>query len=37
MGGIGGIPLVGSVIVGVIGAVILVYLVRLVSNANFAR
>ena len=37
LGGIGGIPLVGSIIVGVIGAVILVYVVRLVSNANFAR
>jgi len=35
--GIGGIPLVGDILVGIIGAVILVYLVRLVGDRNFGR
>jgi uncharacterized membrane protein YeaQ/YmgE (transglycosylase-associated protein family) len=37
LGGIAHIPLLGSIVVGVIGAVIVVYLVRLVANAEFAR
>jgi uncharacterized membrane protein YeaQ/YmgE (transglycosylase-associated protein family) len=37
IGGIGGIPLVGDILVGIIGAVILVYLVRLVGDRNFGR
>jgi uncharacterized membrane protein YeaQ/YmgE (transglycosylase-associated protein family) len=37
LGGISGIPLVGSLIVGIIGAVLFVFLVRLVRNENFAR
>jgi uncharacterized membrane protein YeaQ/YmgE (transglycosylase-associated protein family) len=37
LGGIGDIPLIGGILVGVIGAVIFVWLVRLVRNENFAR
>ena len=37
LGGIGSIPLVGSLLVGVVGAVLFVFLVRLVRNENFAR
>jgi len=37
LGGLNNIPVLGSLIVGVIGAVIVVYLVRLVHDANFAR
>lgn len=36
LGGVGSIPLVGGIIVGVIGAVILVWLVRLLGNKRFA-
>src|SRR5574341_978557 len=37
LGGLNNIPVLGSLIVGVIGAVIVVYLVRLVHDASFAR
>jgi len=37
LGGIGNIPLVGSLLVGIIGAVIFVFIVRLVRNEDFAR
>lgn len=36
VGGIGNIPLIGGIIVGVIGAVILVWLVRQFADRNFA-
>jgi uncharacterized membrane protein YeaQ/YmgE (transglycosylase-associated protein family) len=36
LGGLSHIPLVGSLIVGVIGAIIFVYLVRLFKDAQFA-
>lgn len=37
LGWIGDIWLVGNVIVGVVGAIILVYIVRAVGNRNFGR
>ena len=37
LGWIGDIWIVGNVVVGIIGAVILVYVVRLVGNRNFGR
>ncbi len=37
LGGIGHIWLVGNIIVGVIGAVIVVWLIRTVADSNFAR
>lgn len=37
LGGIGNVWLVGNVIVGVIGAVLLVWGIRFVANSNFAR
>ena len=36
VGGIGNIPLIGGILVGVIGAVILVWLVRQFADRNFA-
>ncbi len=36
VGGIGNIPLIGGILVGVIGAVILVWLVRQFGDRNFA-
>lgn len=36
MGGIGQIPLIGGILVGIIGAVILVWLIRLLGNRGFA-
>ncbi|MBZ0298264.1 MAG: GlsB/YeaQ/YmgE family stress response membrane protein [Anaerolineae bacterium] len=36
LGGIGHIPLIGGILVGVIGAVILVWLLRLLGNRDFA-
>lgn len=35
--GIGGIPLVGDILVGIIGAVVLVYVVRFFGNRDFGR
>jgi uncharacterized membrane protein YeaQ/YmgE (transglycosylase-associated protein family) len=37
LGGIGSIWLVGNIIVGVIGAVIVVWLIRTLADRNFAR
>lgn len=37
LGGIGHIWLVGNIIVGVIGAVIVVWLIRTIADNNFAR
>ncbi len=37
LGWIGDIWLVGNVLVGIVGAVVLVYIVRMVGNRNFGR
>ena len=37
LGGIGQFPLVGGILVGIIGAVILVWLLRLLGSRDFAR
>ena len=37
LGGISQLPLVGGILVAIIGAVILVWLVRLLGDSNFAR
>lgn len=37
LGGLGNIPLIGGILVAIVGAVVLVWLIRLVGNQNFAR
>ena len=37
LGGLGNIPLVGGILVAIVGAVLLVGMIRLVGDQNFAR
>ncbi len=37
LGGVGSIPVIGSIIVGAFGAVILVFLIRLLAQSDFAK